>query len=87
MESVKVGIRGPVLARTIAQQVTGVLSSYVRNSGYGGTILVIPPEMVEQVVEENRYLSIEYRVTDESTGRRRLHIHLPAIRPKAQESD
>ncbi len=31
---------------------------------------MIPPEMVEQVFEENPYLSIEYRVTDEATRKR-----------------
>ena len=60
----------PSIANTIAQQVARRIISYVRNSGHGGTILVIPPEMVEQVFEENSYLSIEYRVTDEATRKR-----------------
>ncbi len=60
----------PSIAHTIAQQVTRRIISSVRNSGHGGTILVIPPEMVEQVFEENPYLSIEYRVTDEATRKR-----------------
>ena len=60
----------PGIANTIAQQVARRIISYVRNSGHGGTILVIPPEMVEQVFEENPYLSIEYRVTDEATRKR-----------------
>ena len=60
----------PGIANTIAQQVARRIISSVRNSGHGGTILVIPPEMVEQVFEENPYLSIEYRVTDEATRKR-----------------
>ncbi|MGA2937341.1 MAG: hypothetical protein ABSF52_09620 [Syntrophobacteraceae bacterium] len=60
----------PGIARTIAQQVTRRIISSVRNSGHGGTILVIPPDMVEQVIEENPYLNIEYRVTDEATRKR-----------------
>jgi len=60
----------PGIANTIAQQVARRIISYVRNSGHGGTILVIPPEMVEQVFEENSYLSIEYRVTDQATRKR-----------------
>ena len=60
----------PGIANTIAQQVARRIISYVRNSGHGGTILVVPPEMVEQVFEENPYLSIEYRVTDEATRKR-----------------
>jgi len=60
----------PGIVSTIAQQVARRIISSVRNSGHGGTILVIPPEMVEQAFEENPYLSIEYRVTDEATRKR-----------------
>ena len=60
----------PGIANTIAQQVARRIISYVRNTGHGGSILVVPPEMVEQVFEENSYLSIEYRVTDEATRKR-----------------
>ncbi len=60
----------PSIVRTIAQQVARRIISSVRNSGHGGTILMIPPEMVEQVIEENPYLSIEYRVSDEATRKR-----------------
>ena len=60
----------PSIVRTIAQQVTRRIISSVRNSSHGGTVLVIPPEMVEQVFEENPYLSIEYMVTDETTRKR-----------------
>ena len=60
----------PGIANTIAQQVARRIISYVRNSGHGGTILVIPREMVEQVFEENSYLNIEYRVNDEATRKR-----------------
>ncbi len=60
----------PGIVNAIAQQVARRIISYVRNSGHGGTILVIPPQMVEQVFEENPYLNIEYRVTDEATQKR-----------------
>ena len=60
----------PSIVRTIAQQVARRIISSVRNSGHGGTILAIPPEMVEQVFQENQYLSIEYMVTDETTRKR-----------------
>ncbi len=60
----------PGIVQTIAQKVARRIISYVRNSGHGGTILVIPPTMAEQVIEENPYLNIEYRVTDEGTRKR-----------------
>jgi len=60
----------PNIVKTIAQQVVRRIISSVRNSGHGGTILIIPPEMESQVSEENPYLTIKYRVTDEETRRR-----------------
>ncbi len=60
----------PGIANTIAQQVARRIISYVGNSGHGGTILVIPLEMVEQVFEENSYLNSVYRVNDEATRKR-----------------
>jgi len=60
----------PGIVKTIAQQVVRRIISSVKNSGYGGTILVIPPELVEQIFEENPYLSIEYRISDEATRKR-----------------
>ncbi len=60
----------PGIVRTIAQQVVRRIISSVRNSGHGGTILVVPPETVDHVYEENSYLSIEYKVTDEAARKR-----------------
>jgi len=60
----------PGIVNIIAQQVARRIISSVRNAGHGGTILVVPPEMVGQVIEENPYLNIEYRVTDEATRKR-----------------
>jgi hypothetical protein len=60
----------PIFVKTIAQQVVRRIISSVRNSGHGGTILIIPPEMASRVSEENPYLTIKYRVTDEETRRR-----------------
>lgn len=60
----------PGIVKTIARQVVRRIISSVRNSGHGGTVLVIPPEMADQVFEENPYLSIEYKVTDKATRSR-----------------
>jgi len=60
----------PDIVKTIAQQVVRRIISSVRNSGHGGTLLIVPPEMVDQLSEENPYLSIEYRVTDETARKR-----------------
>jgi hypothetical protein len=60
----------PSVVKTIAQQVVRRIISSVRNSGHGGTILIIPPEMESQVSEENPFLTIKYRVTDEETRKR-----------------
>ena len=60
----------PYVVKTIAQQVVRRIISSVRNSGHGGTILIIPPELESQVCGENPYLTIKYRVTNEDTRRR-----------------
>ena len=60
----------PGMVGKIAQQVVKRIISSIRNSRQGGTILIIPPKMVEQVFVENPYLSTEYRVTDEATRKR-----------------
>ena len=60
----------PSILKTIAQQVVKRIISSVRNSGHGGTILMIPPAMVDQVSVENPLLSIEHRVSDEATRKR-----------------
>jgi DNA integrity scanning protein DisA with diadenylate cyclase activity len=58
------------IVKTIAQQVVRRIISAVRNSGHGGTILVVPPEIADLVFEENSYLSIEYKVSDEAARKR-----------------
>lgn len=60
----------PGIVKTIAQQVVRRIISSVRNSGHGGIILVVPPEIVDRVLDENPYLNIEYRVTDEASRKR-----------------
>ncbi len=75
----------PSIANTIAQQVARRVISYVRNSGHGGTILVIPPDMAGQVIEENSYLSIEYRVSDEATRKRFQTLLLSLMNTLAEE--
>jgi hypothetical protein len=74
----------PVIIKTIAQQVVRRIISSVRNSGHGGTILVIPPEMVGQVLAENPYLNIEYKVTDEATRKRFQTLLLDLMNTLAQ---
>jgi hypothetical protein len=54
----------PAIVKMVAQHVVRRIISSIRNSGQGGTILVIPPETV------NSYLSVEYRVNDEATRKR-----------------
>ncbi|MDR3568899.1 MAG: hypothetical protein P4L43_12795 [Syntrophobacteraceae bacterium] len=58
------------IVKTIAQQVVRRIIGSVRNSGHGGTILVIPPETADHVFEENSYLNIEYKVSDEAGQKR-----------------
>jgi hypothetical protein len=56
--------------KTLAQQVVRRIISSVRNSGHGGTILIIPPEMATEVSQDNPYMVIKYKITDDEKRRR-----------------
>ena len=75
----------PGIVKTIAQQVVRRIISSVRNSGHGGTILMVPPEMVERIFDENPYLSIEHRVTDETTRKRFQTLLVNILNTLAEE--
>ena len=60
----------PGIVGTIAQQVVRRITSSVRNSGHGGTILVVPPKTAARLFEDNSFLSIEFKVSDEAVRKR-----------------
>ena len=60
----------PTIMKTLAQQVVRRIISSVRNSGHGGTILIIPPEMATEVSQDNPYMVIKYKITDDEKRRR-----------------
>ncbi len=74
----------PGIVKTIAQQVVRRIISSVRNSGHGGTILVVPPEIGEHVFEESSCLSIEYRVSDKAARKRFQRLALDLMNTLAE---
>ena len=60
----------PDLARLISKQMFKRLVSTVQNFGHGGTVIFVPPERTEEFSEENRYVALKYRISDDEPRRR-----------------
>ena len=58
------------LARRIAAQTFKRLVSTVQNFSHGGTIIFVPPERTEEFFGENRYVALEYGISDGEPRRR-----------------
>lgn len=61
----------PTLVRTIAQHAIRRLISALRNAHHGATILLLPPELSDELSGVNRYIDIKYRF-EEGEPRRRF---------------
>lgn len=62
-EAVSVAI-DPMLVRTIAQHAIRRLISALRGAHHGATILMLPPELTEELSGVNRYIDIKYRFAE-----------------------
>ena len=50
----------PDLARLIGQHTTRRVISVMRAAHHGGTVLLVPPELTDELSEENPYVSLKY---------------------------
>src|SRR5919112_170590 len=57
------------ITRVIGQHTIKRINSAVRDSHHGGTVLVVPPELTEDILE-GRYVSLKYRFVDAEPRRR-----------------
>lgn len=57
------------ITRVIGQHLIKRLISAVRNSRHGGTIVIIPPDLADDLLEDG-YVSLKYEFTDEEPRRR-----------------
>lgn len=54
----------------VAQHAAKRLISVVKNSQHGGTLILLPQDIADEVVRKNRYISMKYRFIDEEPRRR-----------------
>ena len=72
------------LVETLTQHVVRRIIGSVRSSPHGGTIFVIPPEMAQEVLEENRYMTVKYKVTDKETRKRFQNLMVSVMNALAE---
>ncbi|MCM2357669.1 MAG: DNA integrity scanning protein DisA nucleotide-binding domain protein [Geobacteraceae bacterium] len=60
----------PEFAKTLGQQVVRRIISVIRNAHHGGTLVYLPPEMSQEILAENRYMTIKYQFREEEPRQR-----------------
>ena len=60
----------PNFVRVLAQQVLRRIISVIRSSHHGGTLVYLPPELQNDILAENRYLSVKYQFSEDEPRRR-----------------
>ncbi|UFS69869.1 diadenylate cyclase [Geomonas sp. RF6] len=68
----------PEFGKNVGQQVMRRIVSVVRNSHHGGMLVYLPPEMTQEILGDNRYMTIKYQFLElESRERfRRLTLQI-----------
>jgi hypothetical protein len=54
----------------VAQHAAKRLISVVKNSRHGGTLILLPPKLADEIFHKNRYISMKYRFNEEEPRRR-----------------
>ena len=60
----------PDFGRTVVQQVMRRIISVIRTSHHGGMLIYLPPELTEEILKENRYMTVKYQFCDDEPRRR-----------------
>ncbi|HJV36768.1 putative sensor domain DACNV-containing protein [Geomonas sp.] len=83
----------PDFGKYIGQQAIRRIISVIRNSHHGGLLVYLPPEMTEEIMKENRFLSIKYQFLELESRQRfrtltlRIMNTLAAIHGDARHPD
>jgi len=56
--------------KNVGQQATRRIISVIRNSNHGGLIVYLPPEMTDEILEDNRYMTIKYQFLEYESRQR-----------------
>ncbi|HBG05789.1 MAG: hypothetical protein A2075_19110 [Geobacteraceae bacterium GWC2_58_44] len=60
----------PEFGKNVAQQAIRRIISVIRNSNHGGLLIYLPPEMTEEILEENQYMTIKYQFLEYESRQR-----------------
>lgn len=74
----------PELGSSIGQQAIRRIISVIRNSNHGGLLVYLPPEMAEEIMEENQYLSVKYQFLEYDSRQRFLSLTLRIMNTLAE---
>lgn len=74
----------PELGSSIGQQAIRRIISVIRNSNHGGLLVYLPPEMADEIMEENPYMSIKYQFLEYDSRQRFLSLTLRIMNTLAE---
>jgi hypothetical protein len=60
----------PEFGSYVGQQAVRRIISVIRNSHHGGLLVYLPPEMTEEILEENSYMTIKYQFLEYESRQR-----------------
>lgn len=73
----------PEVTRVVAQQMARRLVAKMRESGHGGTVLIVPEQRIAALLDQSRALRLKYAFVDEEPRRRYRSLMLEAMRELA----
>jgi hypothetical protein len=74
----------PEFGKNIGQQAIRRIISVIRNSHHGGLLVYLPPEMTQEILEENRYMTIKYQFLEYESRQRFRTLTLRIMKTLAE---
>ncbi|WP_136526834.1 putative sensor domain DACNV-containing protein [Geomonas ferrireducens] len=74
----------PDFGSNIGQQALRRIISVIRNSNHGGLLVYLPPEMADEIMQENQYLSVKYQFLEFDSRQRFLSLTLRIMNTLAE---
>jgi hypothetical protein len=74
----------PEFGKNIGQQAIRRIISVIRNSHHGGLLVYLPPELTEEILKDNRYMTIKYQFLEYESRQRFRTLTLRIMNTMAQ---
>ena len=74
----------PEFCQNVGQQAIRRIISVIRNTHHGGLLVYLPPEMTQEILEENRYMTIKYQFLEYESRQRFRTLTLRIMNSLAQ---